>query len=73
MPVYLAKGLEFDAVIAADVSTANLQNVDAVGMVYTMATRAMHSLTLLSKGAVTPAINSAASQQLVIEHEFTDK
>lgn len=73
LPVYLAKGLEFDAVIAADVSTANLQNVDAVGMVYTMATRAMHSLTLLSKGAVTPAINSAASQQLVIEHEFTDK
>ena len=73
LPVYLAKGLEFDAVIAADVSAANLTNVDAVGMVYTMATRAMHQLTLLSKGAVTPAINSAASQQLVIEHEFADK
>lgn len=73
LPVYLAKGLEFDAVIAADVSAANLQNVDAVGMVYTMATRAMHQLTLLSRGAVTPAINSAASQQLVIEHEFTDE
>lgn len=73
LPVYLAKGLEFDAVIAADVSAANLQNVDAVGMVYTMATRAMHQLTLLSRGPVTPAINSAASQQLVIEHEFADK
>ena len=73
LPVYLAKGLEFDAVIAADVSAANLQNVDAVGMVYTMATRAMHQLTLLSRGPVTLAINSAASQQLVIEHEFADK
>lgn len=73
LPVYLAKGLEFDAVIAADVSAANLQNVDAVGMVYTMATRAMHQLTLLSRGPVTPAISSAASQQLVIEHEFADK
>lgn len=73
LPVYLAKGLEFDAVIAADVSAANLQNVDAVGMVYTMATRAMHQLTLLSRGPVTPAINSAASQQLVIEHEFADE
>ncbi|MGM9892346.1 RNA polymerase recycling motor HelD [Limosilactobacillus sp.] len=73
LPIYLAKGLEFDAVVALDVSAANLANVDAVGMVYTMATRAMHQLTLLSKGPVSPVINAAASQQLVIDHELVDK
>lgn len=72
LPIYLAKGLEFDSVIAYDVSATNMANVDAVGMIYTMATRAMHQLTLLSDGAVSPAINAAASQHLVIEHELAD-
>ena len=70
LPVYLAKGLEFDAVIAADISAQNLAGTDQVGMVYTMATRAMHELTLLSNGPVSPAINEQASQQLLIEHEL---
>ena len=73
LPIYLAKGLEFDAVVAIDVSENNLANVDAVGMVYTMATRAMHRLTLLSKGAVSSAINAVASRHLVIDHELADK
>lgn len=73
LPIYLAKGLEFDSVIAYDVSASNMENVDAVGMIYTMATRAMHQLTLLSSGPVSPAINEQAGRQLVIEHELTDK
>ena len=73
LPIYLAKGLEFDSVIAYDVSASNMENVDAVGMIYTMATRAMHQLTLLSNGPVSPAINEQAGRQLVIEHELTDK
>lgn len=73
LPIYLAKGLEFDSVIAYDVSASNMENVDAVGMIYTMATRAMHQLTLLSNGPVSPAINEQAGRQLVIEHELMDK
>lgn len=73
LPIYLAKGLEFDSAIAYDVSASNMENVDAVGMIYTMATRAMHQLTLLSNGPVSPAINEQAGRQLVIEHELIDK
>jgi DNA helicase IV len=71
LPVYLAKGLEFDSVIAADISRENLQGTDEVGMIYTMATRAMHDLTMLSNGPVSSAINEQASRQLTIEHELT--
>ncbi|MBB1086619.1 AAA family ATPase [Limosilactobacillus fastidiosus] len=71
LPVYLAKGLEFDSVIAYDVSQTNLRGTDEVGMIYTMATRAMHALTMISNGKVSPAINEKASQQLTIEHELT--
>lgn len=70
LPIYLAKGLEFDAVLAYDVSADNLKNTDAVGMVYTMASRAMHQLTLLSNGPVSPVLNAKACQNLVIEHEI---
>lgn len=70
LPVYLAKGLEFDSVIAYDVSQANLKGTDEIGMLYTMATRAMHDLTMISNGQVSTAINEKASRQLTIEHEL---
>ena len=70
LPVYLAKGLEFDSVIAYDVSQANLEGTDEIGMLYTMATRAMHDLTMISNGQVSTAINEKASRQLTIEHEI---
>lgn len=71
LPIYLAKGLEFDAVVAYDVSAANLQGTDEVGMIYTMATRAMHALVLISAGATSSAINSATSRHLTIEYQLT--
>ncbi len=70
LPIYLAKGLEFDAVIAADVSATNLAHTEAVGMIYTMATRAMHYLTLLSRGPVSPVINKQAAEFLTINHQI---
>lgn len=70
LPIYLAKGLEFDAVVAADISAANLAHTDAVGMIYTMATRAMHHLVLLSQGPVSPVVNERARQELVIERKI---
>lgn len=71
LPIYLAKGLEFDSVIAYDISEKNLQGVDQVGMIYTMATRAMHSLTMISMGTVSAAVTEQASQYLTIEHELS--
>ncbi|MCL8495054.1 AAA family ATPase, partial [Apilactobacillus sp. F1] len=52
MPIYLAKGLEFDSVIAWNVSKDNYPNDDYVGTLYTISTRAMHHLTLISNGTV---------------------
>lgn len=72
LPIYLAKGLEFDAVIAADVSAKNLAGTDEIGMIYTMASRAMHELTLLSNGAVSEAINEDAGRLLTIEYELSN-
>ncbi|WKN28309.1 AAA family ATPase [Apilactobacillus kunkeei] len=59
MPIYLAKGLEFDSVIAWNVSKDNYPNDDYVGTLYTIATRAMHHLTLISNGPVSPIIANA--------------
>ncbi|CAI2565629.1 DNA helicase IV [Apilactobacillus kunkeei] len=59
MPIYLAKGLEFDSVIAWNVSKDNYPNDDYVGTIYTIATRAMHHLTLISNGTVSPIIANA--------------
>lgn len=70
LPIYLAKGLEFDGVVAADISAANLARTEEVGMIYTMATRAMHDLVLLSNGPVSKAVNEAASKLLTIEHQL---
>ncbi|KOY73852.1 helicase IV [Apilactobacillus kunkeei DSM 12361 = ATCC 700308] len=59
MPIYLAKGLEFDSVIAWNVSKDNYPNDDYVGTIYTIATRSMHHLTLISNGTVSPIIANA--------------
>jgi len=72
LPIYLAKGLEFDSVIAYNVSAENYPDEQMAGTLYTIATRAMHHLTLLSIGAVSPLIASGKIPQadLTIEHEF---
>lgn len=59
LPVYLAKGLEFDAVIGWNVSKGNYDSQILLGLLYTIATRAMHSLTLLSIGNVSPLITNS--------------
>ncbi|WPQ68286.1 RNA polymerase recycling motor HelD [Weissella paramesenteroides] len=56
MPIYLAKGLEFDAVIGYDVSQGNYPDDQATGLLYTLASRAMHALSLVSVGRVSGLI-----------------
>lgn len=47
IPSYLAKGLEFDAVIAWDVSEGKFDD-DEQRLIYTITSRAMHQLTVIS-------------------------
>ncbi|HJG84726.1 MAG TPA: AAA family ATPase [Weissella thailandensis] len=56
MPIYLAKGLEFDAVIGYNVSQENYPDGKATGLLYTLASRAMHALSLISIGQVSGLI-----------------
>jgi DNA helicase-2/ATP-dependent DNA helicase PcrA len=47
IPAYLAKGLEFDAVIVYNVSKENYTREIDRRLLYIACTRALHSLTLL--------------------------
>ncbi|MCZ8521064.1 MULTISPECIES: RNA polymerase recycling motor HelD [Paenibacillus] len=50
LPAYLAKGVEFDAVLIYDVSQANYGSERERKLLYTACTRAMHELHLFSRG-----------------------
>ncbi|MEK1429627.1 ATP-binding domain-containing protein [Limosilactobacillus fermentum] len=56
VPSYLAKGLEFDAVIVWDANQAKYQGDAERQLVYTICSRAMHALTVTSVGPVTDLI-----------------
>lgn len=72
LPIYLAKGLEFDSVIAWDVSETNYPSSDLLGTLYTIITRAMHELCLISIKDVSPLLKDSKSlDQLKIDHTIT--
>ncbi len=56
MPVYLSKGLEFDAVIVCDASCGNYCDEDDKRLLYVECTRALHRLSLFCEGSVSPLI-----------------
>lgn len=56
VPAYLAKGLEFDAVIMWDASKNVYTGDDERQLVYTIASRAMHRLTVLALGELSPLL-----------------
>jgi DNA helicase II / ATP-dependent DNA helicase PcrA len=55
VPVYLSKGLEFDAVLIADAGSQNYETIDAK-LLYVGCTRALHKLKLLYRGDRTPLL-----------------
>ena len=61
LPIYLAKGLEFDDVIAYDISHDNYSGINDTGILYTICSRAMHRLTLISCGKPSSLIMSIPS------------
>ena len=56
VPSFLAKGLEFDAVIAWNVNEQEYPDDSERQLLYTIASRAMHALTMISVGKVTPLL-----------------
>lgn len=67
LPAYLAKGLEFDAVILWELSAANYPDEDDRQLVYTLASRAMHRLTMLATDQLTPLLEIVPEKLYVNE------
>ncbi len=56
IPVYMSKGLEFDAVLICDTDIENYHSQDDKKLLYIGCTRALHRLNLFCKGAVSPLL-----------------
>ena len=70
LPIYLAKGLEFDSVIAYDVSQNNYPNDKWRGTLYTIASRAMHELNIISIGDLSPLITQINPKYFSFQKSF---
>ena len=56
IPVYMSKGLEFDAVLLCDADTRNYRSEDDRNLLYIACTRALHRLNLFCTGEVSPLL-----------------
>jgi DNA helicase II / ATP-dependent DNA helicase PcrA len=62
IPAYLAKGVEFDAVLIYDASSQAYSRESERKLFYTACTRAMHRLHLYATGDWTPYIQTLDSE-----------
>ncbi|WP_058304216.1 RNA polymerase recycling motor HelD [Gorillibacterium timonense] len=69
IPSYLAKGVEFDAVLIYDASEAAYSSESERKLFYTACTRAMHHLTLYSPGPLNPFLRDADSETFTVEQQ----
>lgn len=67
LPIYLAKGIEFDAVIIPEASKDHYNDEFDQSLFYTACTRAMHDLVMLNSGEVNPFIEQVPDQKYVID------
>lgn len=71
IPSYLAKGIEFEAVIIYDASEQTYGDESLRRIFYTACTRAMHELQLYSVGKPSPFMQSAVREEFIrMEPEF---
>ncbi|MDR0925750.1 MAG: AAA family ATPase [Hungatella sp.] len=56
IPVYMSKGLEFDAVLICDADAENYHSQDDKKLLYIACTRALHRLNLFCKGESSPLL-----------------
>lgn len=71
LPIYLAKGLEFDAVIACDVSAQNYGAASDRDILYTVATRALHALVLIARDEPAAMLMAPATRKYLELTEAT--
>ena len=69
VPSFLAKGLEFDAVIVWNANDQQYHGDDERQLLYTICSRAMHELTLTAVGKVTPLLDQVPAD----EYELINK
>ncbi|PWG00030.1 RNA polymerase recycling motor HelD [Levilactobacillus bambusae] len=67
VPSFLAKGLEFDAVVAWNTSAERYKRDDERQLLYTICSRAMHQLTLIAIGDVTPLLDLVPEEEYEVE------
>ncbi|WP_088042102.1 RNA polymerase recycling motor HelD [Bacillus sp. EAC] len=65
IPAYLAKGIEFDAVIIYNASSEVYGDESLLRLFYTACTRAMHHLELYSLGEPSPFLHNIAKESLL--------
>ncbi|WP_211747621.1 RNA polymerase recycling motor HelD [Paenibacillus sp. Marseille-Q4541] len=73
IPAYLAKGVEFDAVLIYDGSEAMYAAESERKLFYTACTRAMHLLDIYSLGPVSPFVSDVPSERYRQTREFQSK
>jgi DNA helicase-2/ATP-dependent DNA helicase PcrA len=56
IPVYMSKGLEFDAVLICDTDRAHYNTDDDKKLLYIACTRALHRLNLFYTGSISPLL-----------------
>lgn len=56
IPVYMSKGLEFDAVLICDVNKTHFNSEDDKNLLYIACTRALHRLNLFYTGDISPLL-----------------
>lgn len=67
VPSYLAKGLEFDAVVVWEASDTNYHDDGERQLLYTICSRAMHQLTVLATESLSPLFNTVPEDEYVLE------
>lgn len=60
IPVYMSKGLEFDAVLICDADSRSYYDADDKNLLYVACTRALHRLSLFSEKDISPLISAAS-------------
>ncbi|TSB44706.1 RNA polymerase recycling motor HelD [Alkalicoccobacillus porphyridii] len=69
VPSYLSKGIEFDAVIIPNASAEVYKQERDRTLLYTVCTRAMHELNIISFGEMSPFLQGISTDLFQIEHE----
>lgn len=67
LPAYLAKGLEFDAVVIYDAGANKYREEEERGLLYTACTRALHELHVYYTDELTPLLRDLDSQLFTTE------